>query len=161
MSQVTITDYPAPPILDTIRSNITKNIPTDMHSIVSVHGHLWGTENACFESEHAHRYTRILAADCLWMPWEHENLAKSMLHFLADVPQARIYCIAGFHTGRAKVAPFFMETIPQQGLEIEEIFEMDANGKRRSWTAERDGGKEDIGERKKWLVLARLRRALQ
>lgn len=84
-----------------------------------------------------------------------------MLHFLADEPQARIYCIAGFHTGRAKVAPFFAETVPQQGLEVEEIFEMDANGKRRPWATERDGGTENIGERKKWLVLARIRRATQ
>jgi hypothetical protein len=92
------------------------------------------------------------------MPWEHENLAKSMLHFLADTPDARILCIAGFHTGRAKVAPFFEETVPQQGLSVEDIFEMKADGTRRAWAKERDGGREDIGERKKWLVVARLKR---
>jgi hypothetical protein len=92
------------------------------------------------------------------MPWEHESLAKSMLHFLAETPEARILCIAGFHTGRAKVAPFFEEVVPQQGLEVEEIYEMDADGKRRPWAKERDGGTENIGERKKWLVLARIRR---
>lgn len=93
------------------------------------------------------------------MPWEHENLAESMLHFLSDVPDARILCIAGFHTGRAKVAPFFEEVVPQQGLEVEEVFEMDADGRRRPWSRERDGGTENIGERKKWLVLAQIRRA--
>ncbi|KAI8936646.1 hypothetical protein NX059_007045 [Plenodomus lindquistii] len=82
-----------------------------------------------------------------------------MLHFLAQKPDARILCIAGFHTGRAKVAPFFEETVPMQGLEVEEIFEMDANGVRRPWAAERDGGLENVSERKKWLVLARIRRA--
>ena len=95
------------------------------------------------------------------MPWEHENLAKSMLHFLADTPDARIYCIAGFHTGRAKVAPFFEEVVPEQGLEVEEIYEMDADGKRRPWVKERYGGQEDMGERKKWLIVARLRRAVR
>jgi hypothetical protein len=95
------------------------------------------------------------------MTWEHENLAKSMLHFLAETPDARILCIAGFHTGRAKVAPFFEEVIPQQGLEVEEIYEMDADGKRRPWAKERDGGLENMGERKKWLVLARIRRVIQ
>lgn len=92
------------------------------------------------------------------MPHEHENLAKSMLYFLSDSPDARVYVIAGFHTGRAKVALFFEETVPGVGLEIEEIYEMDAEGKRRAWAAERDSGREDVGERKRWCVLARLRR---
>lgn len=157
--ELTITDYPAPPILDTIRANVAKNVPTALQPRVAVQAHLWGTTDAQFESTHAHRYTRILAADCLWMPWEHDSLAQSMLHFLSDAPHARIYCIAGFHTGRAKVAPFFEEVIPRQGLEVEEIFEMDADGRRRAWARERDGGTENIGERKKWLVLARIRRA--
>lgn len=95
------------------------------------------------------------------MPWEHENLAKSMLHFLADTADACIYCIAGFHTGRAKVAPFFEEVVPAQGLRVEEIYEMDADGKRRPWAKERDGGQEDMGERKKWLIVSRLRRAVR
>jgi hypothetical protein len=125
---------------------------------MSIHGHLWGDLTSDFATANAHRYTRILAADCLWMLYEHENLAKSMLHFLADSPDAYILCIAGFHTGRAKVAPFFEEVIPQHGLEVEEIYEMDADGVRRPWAKERDGGREDIGERKKWLVLARIRR---
>ncbi|CAO2653146.1 Nn.00g025570.m01.CDS01 [Neocucurbitaria sp. VM-36] len=157
--EVAITDYPAPPILDTIKINVAKNISAPIQSHVTVQGHVWGSTTSSFETEHAHRYTRILAADCLWMPWEHEKLAKSMLHFLADLPNARILCIAGFHTGRAKVAPFFEQVVPQQGLEVEEIYEMDADGRRRSWSKERDGGTEDIGERKKWLVLARIRRA--
>lgn len=95
------------------------------------------------------------------MPGEHENLAKSMIHFLADTNDARVYCIAGFHTGRAKVAPFFEEVVPEQGLEIEEIYEMDADGQRRPWEKERDGGLENMGERKKWLIVARLRRPVR
>lgn len=89
---------------------------------------------------------------------EHESLAKSMLHFLADTPDARVLCIAGFHTGRAKLVPFFVDVLPQQGLEVEELYEMDADGVRRPWMTERDGGRENIGERKKWLVVSRIRR---
>jgi hypothetical protein len=59
------------------------------------------------------------------------------------------------------MAPFFVEMVPNSGLEIEEIFEMDAEGKRRAWAEQRDGGREDIGERKKWLAIARLRRAVK
>jgi hypothetical protein len=156
--QVTITDYPAQPILGTLKINVAKNVPATLQNHVTVQGHQWGSTTTPFESWRAHSYTRILAADCLWMPWEHESLAKSMLHFLDETPEARILCIAGFHTGRAKVAPFFEEVVPQQGLEVEEIYEMDADGKRRPWAKERDGGTENIGERKKWLVLARLKR---
>ena len=125
---------------------------------MTVEGHQWGSSSTPFEAAHAHGFTRILAADCLWMPWEHENLASSMLHFLSDSPDARVLCIAGFHTGRAKVAPFFEETVPQMGLVVEELYEMNADGLRRPWAKERDGGREDIGERKKWLVVARLKR---
>lgn len=156
--KVTITDYPAAPILDTLKKNVAKNIPATLQPRVTVQGHQWGSTTMPLESSRAHSYTRILAADCLWMPWEHESLAKSMLHFLSETPDARILCIAGFHTGRAKLAPFFEEVVPQQGLEVEEIYEMDANGVRRPWAKERDGGTENIGERKKWLVLARLKR---
>jgi hypothetical protein len=92
------------------------------------------------------------------MPYEHENLARSMLHFLSESPDARVHVIAGFHTGRAKMAGFFEETVPEVGLEVEDIFEINAEGARRAWAKERDGGREDIGERKKWLVVARLRR---
>jgi hypothetical protein len=153
-----MTDYPAPPILKAIEANVAKNVPAPIQATTTVQGHLWGSTSTPFETEHAHSYTRILAADCLWMPGEHENLARSMLHFLSDTPNARVLCIAGFHTGRAKVAPFFDEVVPQEGLVVEDMYEMKADGQRRAWATERDGGREDIGERKKWLVVARLRR---
>jgi hypothetical protein len=82
-----------------------------------------------------------------------------MLHFLSYDPTSRIHCIAGFHTGRAKLAPFFEETVLNGGLEVEDIYEMDANGEQRPWVKERDGGREDVTGRKKWLVVARLRRS--
>ncbi|EOA90082.1 uncharacterized protein SETTUDRAFT_175219 [Exserohilum turcica Et28A] len=159
--EVAVTDYPAPPILDNLKRNVTKNVPANLQPCITIQGHQWGSTSTDFETSKAHSYTRILAADCLWMPGEHESLAKSMLHFLVPTPDARIYCIAGFHTGRAKVAPFFEEVVPAQGLEIEEMYEMDADGQRRPWAKERDGGLEDMGERKKWLILARLRRAVR
>ncbi|KAJ4335807.1 hypothetical protein N0V95_008801 [Ascochyta clinopodiicola] len=156
--EVTITDYPAPPILEAIKTNVTKNLKEPLRSRVAVEGHLWGDVSSESARAHAHRYTRVMAADCLWMLGEHDNLAKSMLHFLADAPNARVLCIAGFHTGRAKLVPFFEEVIPRQGLEVEELYEMDADGVRRPWAKERDGGREDIGERKKWLVVSKIRR---
>jgi EEF1A N-terminal glycine/lysine methyltransferase len=87
---------------------------------------------------------------------QHTNLARSMLHFLSPALEARILVIAGFHTGRARMAPFFEETVKEEGLELEEIFEMDANGRRREW--EPNALEELVGERKKWLVVARIKR---
>ena len=80
-----------------------------------------------------------------------------MVHFLADSPDARVLCIAGLHTGRARMAPFFEEVAPKRGLQVEDIYEMDGGGKRREWSSERSGV-EDIGKRNKWLIVARLRR---
>lgn len=91
------------------------------------------------------------------MPSEHSNLASSMLHFLTLDGHGRVFAIAGFHTGRAKLASFF-DVAVDRGLEIEEIYEEDAEGDRRGWLKERDGGLENHTERKKWLVIAILKR---
>ncbi|KAF2415963.1 hypothetical protein EJ08DRAFT_703764 [Tothia fuscella] len=156
--EVTITDYPAPTIIDTLAQNVTKNIPQELQPKVTVQPHQWGDLTTPFALAKKEYYTRILAADTLWLPQQHLNLAKSMLHFLSKDPGARIFVIAGFHTGRAKMACFFEETLPGVGLEIEEIWEMDADGRRRPWSAVADEIGDKVGERKKWLVVARLRR---
>jgi hypothetical protein len=79
-----------------------------------------------------------------------------MQYFLAPAPSARILVIAGFHTGRAKLAAFFENAVPNSALEVEEIFELDADGRRRVWQAH--AAEEAVGERKKWLVVAKLKR---
>jgi EEF1A N-terminal glycine/lysine methyltransferase len=136
---------------------VKKNLPESPLSKTTVHGHQWGVFDTPFAQTHEKYYTHILAADCLWMPHEHSNLARSMLYFLSDEPEARVHVIAGFHTGRAKMAPFF-DTVREEGLDFEEIYEMDADGVKREWAVERDGGREDITGRKKWLTIACLRR---
>ena len=80
-----------------------------------------------------------------------------MLHFLSNEPASRVFAIGGFHTGRAKLAAFF-DVAVEEGLQIEEIFEEDADGRRRPWEKVRDGGRENPTERKRWLVIAVLRR---
>jgi len=80
-----------------------------------------------------------------------------MLHFLSEESDARVYAIGGFHTGRAKLAPFF-DVAEQEGLEVEFIQEEDVEGNVRPWMKERDGGSEDVTRRKRWLVTARLKR---
>ncbi|RMY93880.1 hypothetical protein D0861_01648 [Hortaea werneckii] len=154
---VSISDYPSEVVLANIRENAQKNIPNHLSSNYTVDPHEWGVCDSSFATKHAHSFTRILAADCYWMPGQHLNLVRSMLHFLTLDPCGRIYAIAGFHTGRRKLAPFFTVAV-EQGLELEDIFEEDGEGNRREWQAERDGGREDPTERKKWLVIATLKR---
>ncbi|KAG8631002.1 hypothetical protein KVT40_000142 [Elsinoe batatas] len=155
--EVVVSDYPTKVILDNIHKNIEQNEALWGARKPHVQGHEWGAFNDDFSVESRHRFSRVLAADCFWMPQVHEELAQSMLHFLSLEDTARVFAIAGFHTGRAKLAAFF-DTAATCGLMIDQICEEDANGIRRPWEKERDGGREDQTERKKWLTIAILRR---
>lgn len=110
--QVVISDYPAKALLANVKRNVDKAFPPEdatlsgLRSRCQIEGYEWGDTTSPFAAAQAHSFSRILAADCFWMPHEHENLVKSMLHMLDTSPSARIYCIAGFHTGRAKVLSF-------------------------------------------------------
>ena len=150
-----LSDYPSPELLANLKANVERNVPVNLrsHTAVQVQGHEWGVLTADFSSSRAHHFTRVLAADCLWMPWQHRNLARSMLQFLSYAEHARVWVIAGFHTGRAKLAPFFDVAI-DEGLDVEHIWEQDADGSKREWQAQRDGDREDVTERKRWLVVA-------
>ncbi|KAH0347908.1 hypothetical protein KCU83_g6575, partial [Aureobasidium melanogenum] len=156
-SDVYISDYPAQVVLDNIKRNVKQNVPESLASKARVQGHAWGVLDDDFAKANAHKFNRVLAADCFWMPWQHENLALSMLHFLSDDPDARVLAIGGFHTGRAKLAAFF-DVAMEKGLEVQEIYEEDAEGNRREWLKEKDGGRENVTERKKWLTISILRR---
>lgn len=156
-TEMCITEYPAKVIHENIKRNVSRNMPEMLSSHVTLQGHAWGVLDDEFAKTHYQKFDRVLAADCFWMPREHENLARSMLHFLSDHPDACVLAIGGFHTGRAKLAAFF-DVALEEGLVVEEIYEEDANGKRREWIKEKDGGREDVTERKKWLAIAILRR---
>ncbi|KAK1147454.1 hypothetical protein N8T08_001536 [Aspergillus melleus] len=161
-SPVTITDHPSSPALTgAITSNIDHNIPPSKQSTVSMQPHEWGTLTSDPWALSAKgTYTRIIAADCYWMRSQHENLARTMLWFLA--PGGKVWVVAGFHTGRPIVAGFF-ETAVKLGLEIERIHERDLNSVtedgsevRRDWVSEREG--EGPENRKRWCVVALLKR---
>ena len=156
-SQVVISDYPAPAILDTLWHNITENLTREFEKHVRIQGHIWGELDSSFALSYAHHFTRVIAADCLWMSHEHTNFLKSMSHFLSLEARARVYVIAGFHTGREKIASFFQDAVSASDFTIELIWECDNDGRRRDWDPMRP--EEDAGKRKKWLVVAVLRRA--
>ncbi|RDW83212.1 hypothetical protein BP5796_04703 [Coleophoma crateriformis] len=163
--KVVISDYPAPEVLENIAGNVKRNIdprrngtedspPQEINDIV-VEGHEWGVLDDTFSMQNNESFGRILVADCLWMPWQHENLLKSIRWFMA--PTGRAWVIAGFHTGREKMAGFYEEKrMHELGLEVEKIWERNAEGGTREWVTDR--GIEDVTERKRWLVIAILKR---
>ncbi|KAH7486060.1 hypothetical protein IWW34DRAFT_712813 [Fusarium oxysporum f. sp. albedinis] len=162
--RVVVTDYPAEPVLKTLSTNVARNIQpslspagaeTTPFSAVSVQGHSWGELEDPFSASAAHSFDRVIAADCLWMPWQHENLHRSIAHFLKQTPEARCWVVAGFHTGRTKMSGFYDAAALQKvGLEVERIWERDCNGEERVWDIERE---DDITVRKRWLVVASLK----
>ncbi|KAK6523237.1 hypothetical protein TWF694_006127 [Orbilia ellipsospora] len=154
---VVITDYPAPEILENITSNICLNSTILSSSKPpEVYGHTWGDLSDDVAKAYTHAFTRVIAADTLWMDYEHENLAKSMLHFLDDKnPKARVIVVAGLHTGRQKMAKFWNVAV-DTGFEIESIKERDVNGVEREFLADR--GFEDGQEKKMWLTIGILKR---
>lgn len=154
---VTISDYPATSIIDNIHANVHRNVPESLRSAVTVTGHQWGLIEDDMGKRHAGSYTRILCADCIWMLGEHSNLLKTFDHFLAPVNDARIWLIAGFHTGR-DVVESFLDLTFRTGFEIEKIWEQDARGRQRPWSRCRKGLHNDIDERRKWLLVTILRR---
>jgi nicotinamide N-methyltransferase len=156
--EVVISDYPAMSVLANIRRNVQRNIAHGTRDAIKVMGHEWGVLEDEFAQNHGGRYKCVIAADCFWMPLQHRNLVRSMLHFLSMSVDARVFAIGGFHTGRAILASFFT-TAQEEGLILEKIHEEDDKGLRRAWQAERDGGREDVTERKKWLCVATLVKA--
>ncbi len=153
-AETVLSDYPSQEILANLKINVVHNVPeiVRVEQKVSVKGHEWGVLTDDFSKANANRFTRILCADCLWADGEHYGLAQSMVHFVSPKEDAQVWVIAGFHTGRAKIASFF-DIADQAGLEIEEIWERDCDGHERSWERDRQDK-----ERNRWFVIAILKR---
>ncbi|KAI0117057.1 hypothetical protein F4814DRAFT_415052 [Daldinia grandis] len=159
---VVVTDYPSETVLATLRKNVeanakTENSPGGSLAPLTVEGHSWGELDTPFAAEYRGRFDRVFVCDCLWMPWQHTNLHKSIAWFLKESTNARAWVVAGFHTGRAKMRGFFEDdALAAAGLEVESIWERDCDGVEREWAWDR--GQEDISVRKRWLVVGVLRR---
>lgn len=158
--EVVVSDYPAEEVLANISTNVVHNVEKRRETMghignVVVEGHEWGILDDGFSESNKEAFDVLLVADCLWMPWQHANLLKSIRWFLN--PEGRAWVIAGFHTGRAKMRGFYEEdALKEAGLEVEKILERNADGSEREWKTDR--GIEDVTERKRWLVVAILRR---
>ncbi|KAK8058714.1 nicotinamide N-methyltransferase [Apiospora phragmitis] len=162
-SEVTAVDYPTPVVVDTLRKNVNFNTQPKFSPSgsvaprIHVDGHAWGELETPFALDNKRKFDRLFVCDCLWMPDQHANLQRSVAWFLKDGPESRAWVIAGFHSGRSKMADFFAkEALASVGLEVEHIWERDCEGVERPWSPDR--GAEDPGVRKRWLTIGILRR---
>ncbi|KAK4945181.1 hypothetical protein LTR10_015607 [Elasticomyces elasticus] len=190
-ASLTITDHPSSPALTmgAIEQNLRENVletprvdHTNSRPVVNVFGYTWGTTKMYLPNhygkpapEQLETFDRIIIADCLWMPSQHVNLVKTILHYLeSSQKDACAFVLAGFHTGRATVRRFFEiatgewreedqggdedededeELRAVQGrLKAADIFEIDTNGVRRPWLPSRPG--EDKQQTRRWTVCA-------
>jgi len=121
--------------------------------------------------KYKHTFDIVIAADTLWMDYQHENLVDSILFFLKekhnsshdeneglnkdDTSKAKAIVVAGLHTGR-KLMSGFWDVVVKKGLVIESLVERDIEGKEREFL--KDRGPEDSSERKRWLTIGILSR---
>lgn len=180
--RVVMTDYPAPRVIANLRENAARNIKPEFSPVsaatesgrvqyegdglpeqtlslaeAEVSGHAWGEMSTPLAKANHHAFDRVLVCDCLWMPWQHENLLLSIEGFLKNNADARCWVVAGFHSGRAAMRDFFRaEKLNGVGLQVDRIWERDVEGVEREWSWDR--GIEDPGARKRWLTVAILKR---
>ncbi|RYO76828.1 hypothetical protein DL764_010275 [Monosporascus ibericus] len=140
--------------------NVAANLPLSPPAAcpAEVHGHEWGDLSSPFAARNRGAFDRVMSCDSLWMPWQHANLRRSVGWFLAPGPEARAWVVACFDTGRVQMRDFFdAEALrADAGLEVERIRERGCDGVEREWVW--GAGPEDVSERKRWLVVAVLRR---
>lgn len=157
--RVLVTDYPAAVVIENLRKNVELNLKDHKGPEVAVEGHGWGGLSTPLARENKGAFDRVLCADCLWMPEQHENLRKSIAWFLKeDDPDARAWVVGGFHSGRAKMRGFFdEEKLREVGLEVERLWERDCDGNDREWAWDRGTEDLDVTGRKRWLAVSVLR----
>lgn len=80
-----------------------------------------------------------------------------MRHFLSADPGARVWVVAGWHTGKRKVAGFFETARQRARLEVERRWEVDTDMRSREWVEPGDGSEENSGDRNRWMVVAVLK----
>ena len=174
-TSVVVTDHPDSPSLTTgaIASTMASNLSSETEASkarIAIRGHAWGSKIMYSNTSYGtplpgsadERFDRLIICDCLWLASQHENLASSTAHYLSSSAESCAIVIAGFHTGRGVVRDFFASAAGEDTggpLAISELYEVDVDGARRAWVAERAG--ETKEEAKRWCVVGVLRRRVQ
>ena len=125
--KVVVTDYDDAAIVQALRTNAADCAaanPQRKMAPLTVAGHTWGHRIddvldllPCTPTEPSPHFDVLLLADCVWERFSHDILLKSITHLLAHTPEARIYMVAGLHTGRSTLVQFFRRAL-EAGLQL-------------------------------------------
>lgn len=125
--KVVVTDYDDAAIVQALRTNAANCAaanPQKTMAPLTVAGHTWGHRIddvldllPCTPKEPSPHFDVLLLADCVWERFSHDILLKSITHLLARTPSARIYMVAGLHTGRSTLVQFFRRAL-EAGLQL-------------------------------------------
>lgn len=114
--KVVVTDYDDAAIVAALRRNLmaTKEANKCSMAPTVVAGHTWGQAMDdvldLLPPAHSH-FDVILLADCVWERFSHDVLLRSIKAFLARTSEARVYMVAGLHTGRHTLVHFFRQAL--------------------------------------------------
>jgi len=175
-TQVVLSDYDDPTLIDNLRLNIDLAFPgpggAPTRARLSACGHSWGDAStipsllSCgtIPAATPRHFSRILLADTLWYSAGHLLLLDSLNELLARTPTARVCIVAGFHSGRATPRSFLRKAGERGLVRRGRWQEVGTDGRRREWgwdlrrkegDADREGEweeVEDASERNKWVV---------
>lgn len=113
--KVVVTDYDDDSILTALRANVCRALeanPTVSPAPIVTLAHTWGhamddvLDALPFHNGAATAFDVLLLADCVWERFSHADLVKSIRTLLARTKDARVYMVAGLHTGRATLVHF-------------------------------------------------------
>ena len=149
--EVITSDYPDPEVIKALKNNVARNDVVHQCQVVS---YAWGSDPSVFRqlnSPDDQTFDVIIAADTLWNSQLHLLFLDSLHKILRRSGDARIYLVAGLHTGRYTLQAF-MDAVSGYDFEFEEIVERAVNGlESRPWDVERQEN-EDDKERRRWVV---------
>lgn len=159
-ADVTVSDYPDPQLIRGLQANVDANDVAERCRVVP---YAWGSSPSVF-SRHDPvvgvedcAMDVIIAADTLWKSEMHSPFLQSLQLLLRRTSDARIYLIAGLHTGRYTLQSF-IDSVEGYGFELDETVEREVSGCcQRAWNVDRAEG-EDDKERRRWLLWIKLKR---
>lgn len=155
---VNVSDYPDDELIAAMKSNVEANKVSSRCRTVP---YAWGSDPSVFAASQSilgdsdecdHTHDVVIAADTLWNSELHSLFLQALQNTLRKSPDARIYLVAGLHTGRYTLHTF-MNAVPQYGFEFVELEErsVSGTGSPRRWDVGRSET-EDDKERRRWVI---------
>ncbi|KAH9893424.1 hypothetical protein C8Q73DRAFT_532795 [Cubamyces lactineus] len=150
---VTTSDYPDENLIRTLEENVKRNEVSDRCRVVP---YGWGSDPSSLLSRPSSESTAdgfdvVIAADTLWNSEWHGIFIETLRFTLRRSPDARIYLVAGLHTGRY-VIQSFLRLMEEAGFAAQELSERRVDGSgERPWSIDR-AEHEDERERRRWVV---------